>query len=136
LRAITERRRLSDCIEFLGFVSGDIKTSLYKAADIFVLPTHQENFGIVLVEAMVCGTPVITTRGVDIWPELESSGGVVITNGDPQSLADGIRMLLRDESHRGEMAERGRAWVRRYLDPPRVIRMYEERYKAAIAQRT
>jgi glycosyltransferase involved in cell wall biosynthesis len=136
LRALTERRRLSDCVEFLGFVSGDLKTSLYQAADIFALPTHQENFGIVLVEALVCGTPVITTRGVDIWPELQSSGGVLIANGDPQSLADGIRMLLRDESRRREMAERGRAWVYRYLEPQRVIRMYEEIYKEAIEQRT
>ncbi|MDP4269942.1 MAG: glycosyltransferase [Bacteroidota bacterium] len=55
--------------EFIGGVYGDQKWQLFKEADIFVLPTYSENFGIVVVEALASGTPVITTVGAP-WEEL------------------------------------------------------------------
>ena len=54
---------LRDRVIFLGLIKGQQKISLYQAADVFVLPTRHENFGLVLAEAMACGTPVVTTRG-------------------------------------------------------------------------
>lgn len=58
-------------IRFIGGVYGDRKWELFRKADVFVLPTHSENFGIVVAEALACGTPVITTQGTP-WQELES----------------------------------------------------------------
>jgi glycosyltransferase involved in cell wall biosynthesis len=132
LRDLVDRNQLNDHVRFLGFVTGQLKTSLYQAADIFALPTEQENFGFVLVEAIACGTPVITTKGVDIWPELERSGGVVITKQGPEALAQAIHSLLENESQRLKMGARGRAWVHRYLDPQRVMRRYENVYEGAM----
>ena len=78
LHTLVSKLNIEHCVEFVGFVTGDRKTALYRATDIFALPTSQENFGIVLPEAMACGIPVITTKGVDIWSELDRSGGATI----------------------------------------------------------
>ena len=57
-------------ITFCGGVYGDEKWRLFRCADVFVLPTYSENFGIVVAEALACGTPVITTIGTP-WQDLE-----------------------------------------------------------------
>ena len=61
---------LSEVVIFVGGVYGAEKVSLLQSADFFVLPTYSENFGIVVAEALACGTPVITTHGTP-WKELE-----------------------------------------------------------------
>lgn len=60
-------------VTFTGPVYDAQKTALYQAADLFVLPTHSENFGVVVLEALACGLPVITTRGAP-WGALEDVG--------------------------------------------------------------
>ena len=61
---------LSEFVKFVGGVYGAEKVCLLQSADFFVLPTYSENFGIVVAEALACGTPVITTHGTP-WKELE-----------------------------------------------------------------
>lgn len=61
---------IDNIIDFCGGVYGEKKWELFKTADLFVLPTYSENFGIVVAEALACGTPVITTKGTP-WDELE-----------------------------------------------------------------
>ena len=61
---------LSEVVKFVGGVYGAEKVCLLQSADFFVLPTYSENFGIVVAEALACGTPVITTHGTP-WKELE-----------------------------------------------------------------
>ena len=63
---------LSEVVKFVGGVYGAKKVSLLQSADFFVLPTYSENFGIVVAEALACGTPVITTHGTP-WKELEEN---------------------------------------------------------------
>ncbi len=63
---------LSEVVRFVGGVYGTEKVSLLQSADFFVLPTYSENFGIVVAEALACGTPVITTHGTP-WKELEEN---------------------------------------------------------------
>jgi glycosyltransferase involved in cell wall biosynthesis len=114
-------------VRFLGFVSGDLKLSLYQAADVFVLPTSQENFGYVFFEALACGTPVLTTRGVDTWPEIEASGGGRIidfpTVGD-----EGLARALNDIAglELSTMGQAGRDWVFANLSE----RVIAERFQA------
>ena len=112
---------------FLGMVRGAQKTSLYQAADLFVLPTYQENFGLVLVEALACGTPVITTSGVDIWPELEQAGSAIVA-ADPQSVAAAILERLTQRERLPEIGAQGQAFVRDWLAEERVIADYESMY--------
>jgi glycosyltransferase involved in cell wall biosynthesis len=115
-------------VVFPGFVTGQEKVSLYQAADVFVLPTSQENFGFVLFEALAAGTPVVTTRGADTWPELERCGGAVIVPADADAIAEVVGALLDDPERRATMGQCGREWVFGNLDGERVIEAFEQLY--------
>jgi glycosyltransferase involved in cell wall biosynthesis len=128
LRRLVTDRGLDDDVIFPGFLDGRDKVSLYQAADVFVLPTSQENFGFVLFEALAAGTPVITTRGADTWPELEQSGGALIVPAETNAIADAIAELLEDPARRVAMGARGRQWVFDNLDGERVIESFERLY--------
>src|SRR5690606_36946062 len=95
LEQLARSRGVAERIRFVGMISGPLKLSLYQSADVFVLPTHQENFGLVLIEALACGTPVVTTRGVDIWPELEAAGVRIVEPLTAQGLAETLQQLIR-----------------------------------------
>lgn len=126
------RLGLKEQTHLVGLVAGAEKISLYQACDLFALPTSQENFGLVLVEAMACGTPVLTTRGTDIWREIEAGGGVV-RDPNPATFAQTIQELAAD---RAALASRGRGareWVMRYLDVNALLDQYETFYGKAIA---
>jgi glycosyltransferase involved in cell wall biosynthesis len=60
-------------VSFPGMLSGDLKWGTIRQAEVFILPSHQENFGMAVVEAMACGIPVLISRPVNIWREIESS---------------------------------------------------------------
>ncbi len=132
LHRLTVELRLTDSVAFVGHIVGEDKVSLYQAADLFVLPTSQENFGFVLIEALACRTPVVTTRGVDIWPELEASGGAVTCDADAESLASGIAPLLGDSQRRHAMGRAGRDWVFSQLNEGRLVERFEAMYEHAL----
>ncbi|HZW10460.1 MAG TPA: glycosyltransferase [Phycisphaerales bacterium] len=137
LRELIRREGLEDRVELVGFVSGALKLSLYQACELFVLPTSQENFGFVLFESLACGTPLVTTRGVDTWPELEASGGAVIVEAGASAVAESVRSLLRDRDRLAPMGESGRRWVFENLDPERIVTsfigMYEKAARGVVA---
>lgn len=112
-------------VHFLGMVGGVDKVSLYQAADLFVLPTHQENFGLVLYEALAAGTPVVTTRAVDPWRELESTGGAVATDDSPGAIAAAALPILRDPALRARMGAAGREAVLKQQEGEHLCRVYE-----------
>lgn len=74
-----------------GMLDGDRKWGALRAAEAFVLPSHQENFGIAVVEALAAGTPVLISTQVNIWPEIESAGAGLVEKDD----AAGTLRLLR-----------------------------------------
>lgn len=118
-------------IHFIGMVSGDEKLSLYRNADIFVLPTHQENFGLVLIESMACELPVMTSYGVDIWREIQK-GGAVIVNNTPLEIADKIEYLLDDITCLDELGKKSRSWVFKELAPHKVANDYRLMYQESL----
>jgi glycosyltransferase involved in cell wall biosynthesis len=130
LKRLAKELDLAGQAHFLGMVRGVQKTSLYQSADLFVLPTHQENFGLVLVEALACGTPVITTKGVDIWPELEQAGSAIVS-AEPKRIAAAMHERLSHREKLPEIGERGRAFVRDWLAEEKVIASYEAMYADA-----
>lgn len=130
LKRLASELDLGAKTHFLGMVRGVEKTSLYQATELFILPTHQENFGLVLVEALACGTPVITTRGVDIWPELEQAGSLIVSP-EPTTLATAIRERISNLAKLPELGANGRAFVRDWLAEEKVIAAYEAMYAEA-----
>ena len=98
----------ADWATLSGFVSGELKAQILSAADLFVLPSYYENFGIAVAEAMAAKIPVVISDQVHIWPAIEQSesGWVVPTEVSPltqalaAALADGT-----ERKHRGENAQ-------------------------------
>ena len=90
LRAMAAELGIADRVHWPGMLSGDLKWGAFHAAEAFVLPSHQENFGIVVAEAMACGKPVLTTDMVNTWREVQDSGAGLIANDD----LEGITALL------------------------------------------
>lgn len=69
-------------ITFTGMLTGDRKWGAFSAAEAFVLPSHQENFGIAVVEALACGTPVLISNEINIWREIEMDGAGYVEDDD------------------------------------------------------
>lgn len=84
---------LQDTIELIGGVYGEQKWDLFRQADFFVLPTHSENFGLAIAEALASGTPVITTVGTP-WSDLNSSHSGAWIEIGTQPLVDTLRSFL------------------------------------------
>ena len=79
-------------VSFPGMLSGDLKWGAFRQAEVLVLPSHQENFGIAVVEALACGTPVLISRPVNIWREIESSGAGLV---DSDTVEGCFRLLVQ-----------------------------------------
>jgi len=122
---------VSESVSFLGMVVGDLKLSLYAMADIFALPTQQENFGIVYPEAMLCETPVIGTTGTDIWRELKK-GGATIADRTPEAFATAIMDFVDNPDLAKAKAQEGRKHMLKWLDNDLVAKQYEEMYTKAV----
>jgi glycosyltransferase involved in cell wall biosynthesis len=79
-------------ITFTGMLSGDLKWGALHAAEVFVLPSHQENFGIAVVEALACATPVLISNEVNIWREIVEDGAGL---ADEDTVEGTVRLIER-----------------------------------------
>ena len=88
-RLVSADKTLHNKVIFTGMITGDAKWGALYGADAFVLPSHQENFGIAVVEALACGTPVLISDQVNIWRDINGGGLVSADN------FEGIRDMLQ-----------------------------------------
>ena len=82
----------ASAITFTGMLMGNRKWGAFSAADAFILPSHQENFGIAVAEALACGTPVLISNKVNIWREIAADEAGFVENDD---LAGTARLIER-----------------------------------------
>jgi glycosyltransferase involved in cell wall biosynthesis len=114
-RAILEELRaelgLQDVVQFLGFSAS--ATEVYAAADVAVAPSHEEPFGLVVIEAMLAGKPVISTNAGGV-PEIVTDGatGVLVPPKEPEALARAIVALLEDRETADRLASAGQRHAR------------------------
>lgn len=92
----------------LGAVTGHDKWQLYSEADAFVLPSVEENFGVSVVEAMMCGVPTVATAGVAIAEELSEVGALELVDSTAESVAARLLALREDTSRAALVAQKGR----------------------------
>ena len=98
-----------DSILFPGMLTGDTKWGALSAAEAFILPSHQENFGIAVVEALACGTPVLISNKINIWREIEGDGAGLVENDDLPGTARLLtRWLATDGTARAAMRSSAR----------------------------
>ena len=97
----------------LGFVPDEEMPLLYNAADLFVYPSLYEGFGLPIIEAGKCGTPVVCARGSSL-DEVGGDGVLFVDGKCTQSIADGIRRVLTDDGLRKKMIRRGRENANRF----------------------
>ena len=82
LTELAREKGVEHLITWPGMISGDVKYGAIKAAEVFVLPSHQENFGIAVAEALACGTPVLISEKVNIWREVQQDGAGIVGRDD------------------------------------------------------
>lgn len=128
------KKKTVDCgvegiVHFVGWVYDNDKWNLIKESDIFVLPTYSENFGIVIAEALACGTPVITTKGAP-WQDLETWNCGWWIERDVDSLVGALKEFLKlDEFELERMGRNGRQLVEEKYSSKvmadNMVRLYE-----------
>ena len=104
LKQLVAQNHLSDRVTFTGFVTGCKKNLLLQGADIFALPSHSENFGIAVAEAMAAGLPVIVTREVQISTDIiAANAGIIINN--LAELVTAMTKLLESKEMRSQLGQ-------------------------------
>jgi glycosyltransferase involved in cell wall biosynthesis len=126
---------LSGSVDFLGFRS-DVPEIL-GATDILALPSLHEGFGLVIVEALASGIPVVGTRTGPV-PQIIRDGdtGLLCEPGDPTTLAAALLSLINDPAGRREMGRRGRADALARFALPAMVRRLESLYERVHGQAT
>jgi glycosyltransferase involved in cell wall biosynthesis len=123
-----------ESIIFAGFVDGEAKTRSLAHADVFVLPSYQENFGIAVIEAVAAGLPVVITEHVQVASFIRENGLGLIIERDPTSLAGGIIRALSDASLRHHVAATGAAVARQTFAPEAIGAQLRDLYEDVVVR--
>ncbi|QNI86964.1 putative alpha-glycosyltransferase/ family 4 [Synechococcus sp. ROS8604] len=100
---------IADRISWPGMLSGDLKWGAYRSAELFCLPSHQENFGVVVAEALACGLPVAISEPVNIAADVAQAGAGIVHVDTALGTEEALRQwLAMTPMAKVEMAERGR----------------------------
>jgi D-inositol-3-phosphate glycosyltransferase len=133
LNALKEELGLGDLVTFLGAKDQDTLVNYYSAAEVVVMPSHYESFGMVALEAMACGTPVIASDVGGLTYVVEDNfNGYLVPSQDYAAMAEKITLLLRYPSLRDHLGEQARRWVERFswsIIADDILRVYNKMVK-------
>ena len=133
LEASAARMGLNGAVLFTGPLYGDAKWAAYRDADLFVLPSQNENFGNTAAEAVACGTPVLVTDRCGIAPIVDRRAGLVVSH-DCAALEAGLGRILGDPAFAAGLRE-GCAEVARSLGWAEPLAQMESLYKELALER-
>jgi D-inositol-3-phosphate glycosyltransferase len=135
IQRLYRRYGLQDLVVFLGKRGQDTLPYYYSAADVLVMPSHYESFGMVALEAMACGTPVVASQvGGLAFLVQDAVTGYTVPSGDPAALAERLTALISDASLRRQMGEQAAQVARGYgweKIAARMIAVYAEMLEMA-----
>jgi D-inositol-3-phosphate glycosyltransferase len=130
LQAMREQYGVTDVITFLGKRSQDTLPYYYSAAEAVVMPSQYESFGMVALEAMACGTPVVASQvGGLAFLVKDGETGYTVPAGDPEALCYRLKMLIDDKELRRKMGEQAFTFAQEYdweKITAQIIHLYEE----------
>ncbi|HEX8466023.1 MAG TPA: glycosyltransferase [Abditibacterium sp.] len=120
-RAQLEEKYVSDDLKsriiWTGMIAGDEKWGAFHAAEAFILPSHQENFGIAVAEALARGLPVLISHQVNIWREIEASGAGLVADDTLEGTAQLLsRWAALPQTERDAMKSRAKACFNAHFD--------------------
>lgn len=125
-------RGLEAAVRFVGPLYGHDVLQAYVDADVFVLPSYTENFGMTVIEALACALPVVISDQVNIHAEVNRAGAGIVTRCDVNEVAVAIEALLNDAERRRSMGEAGRRLVQDRYTWPAIVQALTKEYEAAI----
>lgn len=129
LQALRKELDIHDLVTFLGSKDQDVLPYYYAAAEMVVMPSHYESFGLVALEAMAMGTPVIASEvGGLAFLVRDGETGFHVPSRDPEALAERIYRLLVDNNCRSALGQNARAYAQQFAWPiivERMLRLYE-----------
>jgi glycosyltransferase involved in cell wall biosynthesis len=124
---------ITEFVSFIGPVAAQKKEAVFSNADLFVLPSHSENFGLVVAEALAHGLPVLTTTGAP-WSMLAERGCGWWVDATDDHIAAGLRQATScDADQLNAMGARGREWVRAEFSWQRVAKEFITTYEGLLA---
>jgi D-inositol-3-phosphate glycosyltransferase len=130
LKVMRERLGLEDMVTFIGRRDQDTLPYYYSAAEAVVVPSQYESFGMVALEAMACGTPVVASEvGGLAFLVQDGETGYTVPVGEPTALAERLAALLNDAELRQRMGRQAAAFARKYdwkLIAGEVVKLYRE----------
>lgn len=129
LRALAEREGVASRVVFTGILRGEDKLAALAAADIWALPSHTENFGNAVMEALAAGLAAVVSPAVNIAPDIDAAAAGVVCEQTPQAFASEIIGLLRNEDRRSGLGCKAREFAKRYdwaAVGPRLAEMYAQ----------
>jgi glycosyltransferase involved in cell wall biosynthesis len=128
VRAMANRHSVGDRLLFTGMLRGRDRIEAFVDADLFALPSYQENFGIAVVEALASGCPVLISDQVNIHREITAGGVGVVVPTDTASVAQALAGWLGDPARRAAAAARAPAFVRARYDWQRIASRWATHY--------
>jgi glycosyltransferase involved in cell wall biosynthesis len=122
-----------ESITFAGFLSGDAKSNALAISSILVLPSHHENFGVVVLEAIGAGLPVVVSPHVQLADFVKAEGLGIVTGTDAAAFASAIIDAFDDQALHNRVRETGREILARDYSPAVVGKMLEQMYLESAA---
>jgi glycosyltransferase involved in cell wall biosynthesis len=133
LQEVAAKAGIADRIHWPGMITGDAKWGAFYAAEAFILPSHQENFGIAVAEAMACGTPVLLADKVNIAEEIAADGAGLMELDTPEGTLRLLQRWIAMPAHeRSRMAEQALHSFRLRYDSQQTARAIIQIFETAL----
>ncbi|MBT8763371.1 glycosyltransferase [Desulfohalobiaceae bacterium Ax17] len=120
IERLVKKYGIEKYVTFTGILSGSKKLAAYRAVEIFILPSYSENFGMVVVEAMACGCPVIISNRVGIYREVQQREAGMVIEPEVSEIVKAVELLLDNKGLKERISANGYDLVKSQYDIDKV----------------